>query len=353
MAVRPLQNATNSCTPCRANPIFNEGKSRGMSGRVQTRILLALSLIAATLAGCADAPVSDDDDPFAESGKKIEATSTTGGIRGVVVDTSIVPIAGATVKVLGQDMEAVTDEQGLFVFSGLDAGFYTLEATALFYDSVQTTAEVVAGVSDPAAIKVLLNRVINDVPYSLTLKFDGFIYCSMNVVGAYAEECGEGVGYPCELPPTIYGCGDRVGKNDQNKAGQEWYVDHDGISTMVIEQHWTPSLEVSASGGGQFRTFQSVNWLCDPWCGDDHRFGVTVSNSPLYSAIDMEGHKPALSAMDPPLGPDMRMTTFTYAADNPGVLIEQSYEQFVSLFYTLPAPEGWSFINGDEHPSYE
>ncbi len=323
-----------------------------MSGRVQKPLLLLATLIAVAFAGCADASEATNDDPFAGSDKQIEASSTTGGIRGVVVDSSIVPIPGATVKLINTGETAETDENGLFVFSGLEPGFYNIEATALFYDTVQTTTEVVAGVATPEAVRVLLTRVINDTPYSLTLKFDGFIYCSMNVVGAYAEECGEGVGYPCELPPTVYSCGDRVGKNGANKVEQEWYLDNDVASSMIIESVWKPTLQLSADASGKLRTFASVNWLCDPWCGDDYRFANHVSESPSYIAINLDDHRAALEAMDPPLGPEMRMTTFHYAADNPGVTLEQPYEEFVSLFYVLPAPEGWSFIGGDEHPDY-
>lgn len=311
---------------------------------------ITIALLTVMLAGCAE-DAGPSEGPDGEEPGTVTATDTTGGIRGVVVDSAIVPIMGATVIVQNTGDSTETDENGNFVISGLEPGSHFLSVSHPLYDEVQQGVEVEAGVAEPAPVKIQLTRVVLLDPYVETLAFKGFIFCSMNVVGAYAEECGEGAGYPCTVPvvggpfpETLYGCGDRIGKNDQNRPGQEWYIEGPHAKSIAVEQIWEPSLEVSASGGGQFRTFVSVNWVCDPFCGDDHRFGVAIMNSPLYFMVTQE----ALEAYG--YTPETRFTTFTYAADNPGVILEQSYEQFVSISHGLALPEGWSYVNNDPSP---
>ncbi len=321
-------------------------------------LLLMLLLSTTALAGCAE---SDADLQAVDSNEPpaVEATSTTGGIRGVVVDQAIVPVAGATVTLQSTGATVETDEGGVFVFSGLEAGTYFLEAAHPFYNNVQQSAVVEAGVERPPAIRFQLTRLINAEPYTSTQQLNGYIFCSSNAgapgVGSfYSEECGEGVGVPrssCFLanhPPQCVDNpvmpGERLLKNPSNAPGQEWYVDSAHAKSFVIEQMWEPSVEVGANGGGQFRTFYGVNWVCDPFCGDDHRFGVAVMNSPLYAQVTAE----QLDALN--YTTETRFTTFTYAADSPGVMLEQPYELFLTTSYVLPVPEGWSFINGDEKP---
>ncbi len=319
-------------------------------GKPILSILWLLVLGATVLAGCAESTGDEELD----NGPSIDATETTGGIRGVVVDQAIVPVQGVTVVVDGLGITVETDESGLFLFEGLDAGTYFLTASHPLYDVVQQSAVVEAGVSRPPAVRIQLTRLIAEDPYVSIQQFNGNIFCSANVVGAYSEECGEGVGIPrssCFLINHPGGCvsnpvmpGERVLKNPSNAPGQEWYVDSPNVQTFVIEQTWEPSLEVSASGGGQFRTFYGINWVCDPFCGADHGFGQVVANSPLYAQVLPESFE-GLNYTS-----ETRFTTFTYAADNPGLIVEQPYELFVSTSYFLPLPEGWSFLNGDERP---
>ena len=295
--------------------------------------VVALLLVA--FAGCAEEGTPAGGEEGTEP-PEVQATSDTGGIRGVVVDQAIVPVAGATVRILNEDLSAETDANGLFTFSGLDPGTYFVQATHPFYDSQQSSVDVVAGEERPPAVKIQLTRLISQNPYMTTLSFSGYIFCSANVPVGYSEECGEGVGIP--------GSGQRIGKNPSNKPEQEWYVDSDLVATMIMEQVWEPSVQLSADNSGQFRTFVGVNWICDPFCGDDYRFGVAVGSSPLLFRADMAEHEGL------EYDTETRFTSFTYAADNPGVLLEQPYEEFVTISYVLPMPEDWSFVEGDANP---
>lgn len=292
-----------------------------------------LLLAAFLLAGCAGGAGG-----AGEEVPELDVTSTTGGIRGVVVDEAVRPIADAAVAIQGQASQAKTDADGLFAVSGLPAGTYVVTASHPLYDQVQQTVEVVAGVADPPAVKLQLTRVVFEEPYLQTVKFDGFIVCSANVVIALSEECGEGVGVPCEVPPPV-GCQRHGGQG--NNAAQFDFTIGAGAKTVVIEQVWTPTSEA----GTAFYSPISTGWSCLPVCSGNV-MAEMEGESPLYAVLDEE------TLVDNEVVPDTtNITVFTWASrEFTGVLLNQQYQVFATTFHYLPAPEGWSFVRGDPNP---
>lgn len=148
---------------------------------MQSRTLLGtLALLMVAFAGCADQAAALEEDTASFDDFELEATETTGIIRGVVVDSSIVPLAGAEVTISGTDNTVTTNEDGAFGFSDLEAGFYTLSVDALGYIGTQTQAEVVAGVESPPAVRVMLEANPSELPYVQPLTFNGYIECSIS-----------------------------------------------------------------------------------------------------------------------------------------------------------------------------
>ena len=298
--------------------------------------LACLLLTAFLLAGCAGGGGGGAEEDVPD----LDVTATTGGIRGVVVDEAVRPIAEATVALQGQATEATTDADGLFAVSGLPAGTYVVTASHPLYDQVQQTVEVVAGVADPPAVKFQLTRVVFEEPYLQTIKFDGFIVCSANVAVALSEECGEGVGVPCEVPPPV-GC-QRVGGQGNNHVQFDFTIGP-GTQTLILEQIWQPTSEA----GREFYSPVSTEWSCDPVCGGN-TFAEMQGASPLYVALDNE----TLAGEE--ILPDstiISVFTWSSAETNPvGVVLNQQYQVFATSFHHLPAPEGWSFVRGDPNP---
>jgi len=63
-------------------------------------------------------------------------SQTTGSIGGTITDASEKgPLVGATVKIVGSNMGAITDENGEFTILNVDVGLYTIEASYIGYDS--------------------------------------------------------------------------------------------------------------------------------------------------------------------------------------------------------------------------
>src|SRR5204862_2166473 len=101
-----------------------------------------------------------------------------------------------------------TDGRGSFTVGCLADGAYLLEVSQPLFGSARQQVEVRAGDDDAPLVKVQLQRVIFGTPYAGVQSFDGFLVCSMGFFEYASEECGEGVGVPCEVPAV--GC-HRVG----------------------------------------------------------------------------------------------------------------------------------------------
>ncbi|MFA5943415.1 MAG: carboxypeptidase-like regulatory domain-containing protein [Candidatus Thermoplasmatota archaeon] len=156
--------------------------------------LSGISFLAVVLAGCSGTDGSPADDPLADGAAELEleATASTGVIRGIVVTEAIQPIEGATVTLKGaQTGETKTNEGGAFGFDDLAPGTYFLIIHKLGHTDSQQSAEVVAGVADPAIIKVLLVANLGELPSYDMFHFAGFLECNVVVVIVF---------FPCAIP---------------------------------------------------------------------------------------------------------------------------------------------------------
>ncbi len=299
-------------------------------GKAAIIMLLAAGV---ALAGCSEA---------------VEVTITTGGIRAVVVDEAIRPIEGASVEVMSTDKKTTTADDGTFAVSGLDAGTYIVKVSHPLYGTTQQVADVVAGEAEPKALKFQLIRTILEEPYLETLSFDGFIVCSQDFNALlFSEECGEGVGMPCESP--VSGC-ERVGGQGQNNVQFDFFVSSDAPKSMVVELAWDPT--IGAATTGALWTTVSTDFACDPSCdGNDvmnhEPFGNCATN-PSYIRDDDGWKKMKLNTTT-------KISTFTWACGKGGTVpydlqLNQKFQEFVTISYYLPLPEGWSFVNESPYP---
>jgi hypothetical protein len=117
-------------------------------------------LCGAALAGCGS-PSTSKDGGLSEidqgaAGLGVKATATTGVIRGVVIDEAIRPIANANVMLSSTGTNTTTNAQGAFGFEGLEPGSYFLSVSHPLFSTVQASADVVAGVDEPAITRVQL-----------------------------------------------------------------------------------------------------------------------------------------------------------------------------------------------------
>lgn len=112
------------------------------------------------------------------------ATSTTGVLRGVVVDQAIAPIGDALVNVTGDGVRynATTGDDGQFRFTGLKPGTYIVQSGKRHYSPHEQAATVVAGVDEPDMVRVQLVLEPSSVPFATVYKHEGWHECGFNVV---------------------------------------------------------------------------------------------------------------------------------------------------------------------------
>jgi hypothetical protein len=305
--------------------------------------LFAVATLAFLLAGCGGA--TPDAADAATDGSIAEAPP--GGIAGVVVDDAVRPIARATVELVDSGRTTETDDGGLFVFEDVPAGTHFLKASHPLFSDAQQSVDVVDGEVTPT-IRIQLVRVIFAEPYAQLQKFDGFIVCSVGFFIYASEECGEGVGVPCEVPQL--GC-QRVGGQGNNAAQWDFYLDGPFIATLVVEMAWKPSSETLT----EFQLNIGNDWTCDPTC-NGNPLNVTGGPSPLYATVDFPRELTTKDGEPIELDANTRFSTFIWPNWGHGdpsqvdVAVNQPFTQYATAFYYLPAPAGWSFLAGDEVP---
>lgn len=140
-------------------------------------LTLACAFLLLSLAGCTTKPKTglEGIDVGGFEDLDVHATATTGLIRGVVVDEAIRPLSGVHVVLQPVTKDFTTADNGLFFFSDLEPGTYFIQVSKPGYNATQTTTEVVAGVDEPAIVKVLLIADASLNPFVETLQFNGYL----------------------------------------------------------------------------------------------------------------------------------------------------------------------------------
>jgi hypothetical protein len=87
-----------------------------------------------------------------------QGRTSAGVIDGVVTDSNLVHLAGATVSIVGSTTEVTTDERGHFRISGIPSGRVMLMVRRIGYVSLPSVLEIVAG--DTLRSSFALDRVV-------------------------------------------------------------------------------------------------------------------------------------------------------------------------------------------------
>lgn len=309
--------------------------------------VLASLLLTAVLAGCSSGNGGDEppaDEGLADLG--LEATSTTGVIRGVVVDNAIRPIAGVSLSVSIPDATSKATEsnaEGAFGFQGLQPGTYFVKASKVGFFDTQQSVEVVASVTEPPAMKILLQIDIEATPYFQAYVFDGFVECTTSFLVL------------CGLPNLL------SGQNITNDRFTNDFFFGDDADMIQVEMVWETNQALSPE---MYFEMETLNTGCDG--GDSSFLNNTSGVSPIYATVnktqidDWEiGTKcsiyfstfsgpitgtPCLDALDE--------NGLDPTGDVPGwcvgFTLEQRFTLFLHEFHSFLPPVGWRFtLDGD------
>ncbi len=292
--------------------------------------LTLLMLAAVTLSGCSESdPAPADEDDFQDFDDDLEATSSTGIIRGVIVDAAITPIADATVTIKSLGLSTTSSDQGLFGFADLEPGTYFLEATKAAHTKVQASVPVEAGVAKPDIVRMQIEKIPGLEPMVEPLKFNGYLTCGAAV---FATSVG------CTTFPIV---ASQIG--DQSVFYHAFDSEPQHVQAELV---W----ESTQAAAGMFI------WEITPG-GNTHIGYRETSYSPALAYLDnatIEANRDGI--MDDGgialrfFGGPHELCTGIYGFGC-GVTIDQSATVYMHNCYNLDVLEGWRYTSdGDPVP---
>jgi hypothetical protein len=282
---------------------------RPVSGPGRRALAPALAGLLATLvlAGCTSS--GDTAGNAVEGVPEIDEGSLAkgrGGIAGVIVDASIRPVDGASLRLTGPNGTAhdtVTGADGSFTFVDLVPGAYVVEASAAGLLPAQAAALVEAG--QVTQMRVVLAIDPSPQPYVMTYKKDGYMELWSGIGQYYLESLVQnGTGL----------CDCRV-----------LFTPEPNATAYVIEAFW----DFTTPDPLDFGEFY---WVLEHQDGSGGEAGYCYS--PCHATVLEEsvqlGQVPSYARLD---GPD-----FWIAA-------QQRFQLFLSVWYHGLPPEGWSIAD--------
>lgn len=307
-------------------------------------------LIAALFAGCSESgPAEPAEQDFGDL--DLEADQATGVIRGVVLDESIVPVEGVTVAIQG-GQETTTNAEGLFGFGRLDPGTYFLTFSKAGFAEVQQSTEVRAGVAQPPIVKVQLQRIPGTEPYVLAQTYTGWIACEyqyVNLLGSCDADTGvfgdpdSTVYYPIDAQEPDWVQMEITWEHTQEfgksltmtmGACADEYCSPYGFGDNNLCQNWGPVIlwckvgqeESTRSGFGS-------NYLVnETGLGSGSQAGISLDMSADCSACTPPG------------------TPLCGSACGVGLILEQTFDSFLHVFYNFEPDPEWFFLEDGPHP---
>jgi hypothetical protein len=294
-------------------------------------LLIPIGLLALSLAGCADGAAPEVDDFTADDG--LQATATTGIIRGIVVDTAIAPLTGVTIT--GDNIARSTDENGAFALADLSPGSHCLVFEKIGYHSINSCTLVEAGIEKPDLVRILMEANPDAIPYVIPFKFDGMVKCGASYIAA----CG------------VF---DIVGQDVGDKF--IWEQELEGAPTHItMEALW----EGSQPTGSNFQ-LRLGHSPAGPATVDNAATGPSPQQARINATI--------IQAAGIGAGSDLvgRMFVWEMEGTNiegytgvcvpvvlttwchgPGVAIDQKFELFTHAFYGYEPGADWRFSEGE------
>lgn len=325
-------------------------------------VAVGLLLLVPLLAGCTGSSNARDDkarDPVDDQVPVGKVSATTGAVRGVVVDATIVPVVGAnvTLSVPSGDLHLLTDAQGRFIFSNVPPGEHFLTVHHLLYLAFETTVTVVANIPDPPVVHVQLTPIYKQKPYSTQVAWEGFFECSQAGAGLYSSSNCVTDQCPIVLDPKTCNSLPTSQMNNVTSQQREWHSDvAGGWKTLIFDVVW--------EDGGQFSTSQNMGIVVStfkPERDPAHWFAQVAGPSPITLRLENGTKHESASGVQPDRIPDEGMSRMSYfvsvrkpsspmppvPAVAPGLAVNQAFKVIHTQFYHAAPPEGWTATKDD------
>lgn len=330
-----------------------------------TTPLLCVALLAGVaLAGCSGGGAGDGQPEADFSDLGLEATATTGVLRGVVVDTAIRPVPGVALVVTGADAmvrRTESNAEGLFGLDDLPPGDYFIVANRSGYIQTQSSASVVAGVAEPPIVKVLMQADPATLPFFEAYVMEGFIQCSVRPMflglqcGVTEEDVVRAI-YPFARPPehvqsemvwqSTQAFGDELSLAIRCFPGEAMGFELDRAGKCPEGQRTIVRAEGKSPQVARINRTHAETWGLgpdgNPLIIDLFAFGRSdldfYDEETVDNAQEPVTGKPCVDWMGTlfPPGTCVRLT-------GPGFIINQRVNVYTHFFYGYAPPEAWQF----------
>jgi hypothetical protein len=306
---------------------------------------IALALVTALLAGCTSKGADNGGEPVADfNDLGLQATASTGIIRGIVVDDAIRPIAGASVLLTPGDKTTLSTDAGTFGFDALEPGTYFLRVEKAGFNATQTSTDVVAGVAEPAIVKVLLAVNPATRPYVEVYQFEGYLECGVTTPPVGVALCFVGgdtlndntqITYDLTRRPawvqtemvweSTQQLGDELALMYSYSGGCGLFCDHevDGTSPLLLQANQTVIDTIGLGNGTGLY--------------------IRVFNS------DLDETDAGLDDVCTPV-PDPVLGNIWCLGNGWGLTLEQKFNHYTHVFYGYTPPADWRFSSGQDVP---
>ncbi|HJQ93961.1 MAG TPA: carboxypeptidase-like regulatory domain-containing protein, partial [Candidatus Thermoplasmatota archaeon] len=239
------------------------------------RTLLAAALaVLPLLAGCS----SGDGGPA----EPIEATATTGILKGVVVDEAIRPLLGVRITVPmadGTTLNSTTAADGAFAFGDLPPGGYVVQARKLGYLDAALAANVTAGEAEPAGLRLQMLADVLNAPFVEQFQFSGFLQCSFTAFVARVAACNpsEAAQPLCNTPAPV--CTGPIDNVTADEFMAVHSVSRQTVRFLQSELVWEAGSQLSSS-------LKALPGSRDPATGEINDYRPFEGVSPLAMPMD-------------------------------------------------------------------
>lgn len=316
----------------------------------------AVVMLALALAGCSGGGSNaSEEDPFANAidDVHVQASATTGAIRGVVVDDAIRPLANVVVRLetANPPQTATTGTSGAFGFSLLEPGTYLVSARLFGYVDARQTVEVKAGDANPPATKLQLTIIPGLRAFYEQYKWEGYMQCGTNNVIACAGPnagsqvtCSATSGGQPPIPATVPVC---LG-NLTNDEFTIWHGVSVNASLIQSEMVWDSTQALGDRLSLLLRKGSLEEFNSGFYNGS---LNSSSGSSPLTAkatAKDMEDkdmgiHNGLVIAIFPGTSETLAPVPF-------GVAASQTWTVFTHVFYGYVPPSDWTFVASNMVP---
>lgn len=308
--------------------------------RVSVAAILAVAML--TLAGCAEEGTPTDDDQDTFEGFNLTSQEDTGIIRGVVVDSAVVPISDATVTLGPDGPTAVTNVDGAFGFSDVEPGLHQVMVEKLGYVTTQTTVDVKANIADPPVLKILFERDPSKTPYVQAFQFAGYIECSGSTPAYRVAICNvpniatDILGQP-SLMADVFIAEHEIGLGPK-------FVQSEMIweSTQSLGDRMLLVAEVDPEDGNGIGDANGTS----PLLVTAHEQVINDAGMDVSGVLQIRVFNFEHPATTPPV-PVCGVPNYVHGGDmclkGAGLTLSQNFEVFSHLTFQFTPPEGWQF----------